>query len=133
MSNGNVALVKSLYEAFGRGEIGTIVGAVTADASWEIVGRKSDFPTFGMFRGPAGVEEFFGAVGQNLDFTEFAPKEFYSTDDKVFVLGHYTMKIKKTGRPMQSDWIHVFSISGGKVAGFREFTDTAQAVEGQRA
>jgi ketosteroid isomerase-like protein len=93
------------------------------------VGRRSDFPTFGTFRGPAGVQEFFGAVGQNLDFTEFLPKEFYSADDKVFVLGHYAMKIKKTGRPIQSDWIHVFSISGSKVSSFREFTDTAQAVE----
>jgi ketosteroid isomerase-like protein len=129
MSNDNVALVKGLYEAFGRGEVGTIAGAVTVDASWGIVGRRSDFPTFGTFRGPAGVQEFFGAVGQNLDFTEFSPKEFYSAGDKVFVLGHYPMKIKKTGRPIQSDWIHVFNISGGKVTSFREFTDTAQAVE----
>lgn len=133
MSNGNVALVKSLYEAFGRGDIGTIVGAVTPNASWEIVGRRSDFPTFGMFRGPAGVQEFFTAVGENLDFSEFSPKEFHSADDKVFVLGHYAMKSKKTGRPIKSDWIHVFSISGGKVMGFREFTDTAQAAELNRA
>jgi ketosteroid isomerase-like protein len=132
MSNANVALVKGLYEAFGRGEIGKIVSAVTPDISWEIVGRRSDFPTFGQFRGTAGVQEFFGAVGENLDFTQFSPEEFYSADDKVFVLGRYAMRNKRTGTPIQSEWIHVFSISDGKVARFREFTDTAQALEGQR-
>jgi len=32
MSNGNIALVQSLYAAFGRSDIATIVGAVTPDA-----------------------------------------------------------------------------------------------------
>jgi uncharacterized protein len=132
MSKDNIALVKGLYEAFGRGEIGKIVSAVTPDISWEIVGRRSDFPTFGEFRGTAGVQEFFGAVGENLDFTQFSPEEFYSADDKVFVLGRYAMRNKRTGTPIQSEWIHVFSIADGKVARFREFTDTAQALEGQR-
>jgi hypothetical protein len=129
MSDANVALVKSLYDAFGRGEIATIVGAVTPDISWEIVGRRSDFPTFGKFSGPAGVQEFFGAVGQHLEFSEFSPNEFYAAGDKVFVLGRYAMMNKKTGRPIESDWIHVFTLSSGKVKGFREFTDTAQALD----
>ena len=133
MSDANVALVKTLYDAFGRGEIATIVGAAAPDVSWEIVGRRSDFPTFGKFNGPTGVQEFFGAVGQHLDFSEFAPKEFYVADDKVFVLGRYAMTNKKTGQPIESDWIHVFTLSGGKVKGFREFTDTAQALDINRS
>ena len=40
-----IALVKSLYAAFGKGDIPTIVGAMTADATWESTGRPSDFPT----------------------------------------------------------------------------------------
>ena len=36
MSKDNIALVKGLYEAFGRGEIGKIVSAVTPDISWEL-------------------------------------------------------------------------------------------------
>ena len=42
------------------------------------------------------------------------------------------MRNKRTGTPIQSEWIHVFSITDRKVARFREFTDTAQALEGQR-
>jgi ketosteroid isomerase-like protein len=132
MSNANITLVQSLYAAFGRGEIATIINAIAPDATWEMVGRAGDFPTFGRRQGPAGVKEFFGLVGSNLDFSEFAPKEFYAAEDRVFALGHYTMTVKKTGKTLASDWIHIFAIRGGKIASFREFLDTASAVEAYR-
>jgi len=133
MTSANVELVKSLYAAFGRGEIPTIVNAITPGATWEIVGRASDFPTLGPRDGQDGVRSFFEDVGRNLDFSEFSPKEFYAVDEKVFVLGHYAATVKKTGKRFASDWIHVFTIRGGKVTAFREFTDTAQAAEAYRA
>jgi len=133
MSNANIGLVQSLYAAFGRGEIATITNAMAPDSTWEIVGRASDFPTLGLRRGAAGVQSFFETVGQHLDFADFSPKEFYSADDMVFVLGHYAMTVKSTGKPLESDWIHVFSIRDGKVTAFREFTDTAKAAEAYRS
>ncbi len=132
MSNANVDLVQSLYAAFQRGEIATITNAMAAGSTWEIVGRASDFPTLGPRSGVEGVKSFFAAVGEHLNFLEFSPQEFYAVNDKVFVLGHYAMTVKKTGKPLASDWIHVFTIQGGKVKAFREFTDTAQAAEAYR-
>jgi ketosteroid isomerase-like protein len=129
----NVVLVKSLYAAFGKGDVATIVGACTPDVDWVNVGRASDFPTFGPRKGPAGVQEFFNLVGANLKFSEFSPKEFYPVGDKVFVLGFYAMTVTKTGKPMQSDWLHVFTIADGKVKAFSEFLDTARAVEAFRS
>jgi uncharacterized protein len=132
MSNANVELVQGLYAAFGRGEIGTITKAMAPGSTWEVVGRASDFPTLGPRRGADGVQSFFEDVGQHLTFSEFSPQEFHAVDDKVFVLGRYAMTVKKTGKPLSSDWIHVFTIRDGKVAAFREFTDTAQAAEAYR-
>ena len=129
----SVALAKSLYAAFGKGEIATIIAAMAPEVNWETVGRSADFPTFGPRKGPAQVQEFFAAVGSNLDFSDFSPKEYYPVADKVFVLGHYAMTVKKTGKKMESDWEHVFTIAGGKVTAFREFLDTARAVDAYRA
>ncbi len=128
----NVALAKSLYAAFGKGDIATIIAALAPAVSWEAVGRASDFPTFGARQGPAAVQEFFALVGSNLDFSDFSPKEFFPVGDKVFVLGHYAMTVKKTGKKMESDWVHVFTVAGGKVTAFREFLDTARAAEAYR-
>jgi ketosteroid isomerase-like protein len=102
------------------------------DSTWETVGRPAEYPTFGPRKGQAGVKGFFDTVGQHLDFSEFSPKEFYTNGDKVFVLGHYAFKVKKTGKPVASDWIHIFTIRNDKVTAFREFMDTATAAEAYR-
>ena len=132
MSNANVALIQSLYAAFGCGEIGTIVNAVTAQADWTITGNRAHFPTAGSWKGQSGVQDFFKSVGESMEFTAFTPKEFYACEDKVFVLGHYAAKVRKTGRSAASEWAHVFTIKDGKVTAFREFTDTATFAEAYR-
>lgn len=132
MDNANTKLVQSLYAAFGRGDIATIIAALAPDVAWESVGRPSDFPALGARKGQAAVQEFFKIVGDQLSFTEFSPKEFYAVDDKVFALGHYAMTVKATGRVNASDWAHIFTIRNGKVTAFREFGDTAQLAEAAR-
>jgi uncharacterized protein len=132
MTEANVNLAKSMYAAFQRGDIATIVNTCAPDVAWEINGRKSDFPTFGPRHGRPGVQDFFGAVAEHLDFSEFSPQEFYPSGDKVFVLGRYAMTAKKTGKPMACAWCHIFTIRNGVVTGFQEFTDTAQALDASR-
>ena len=78
------------------------------------------------------MQDFFKIVAENNDFAHFSPREFYAADDKVFVLGDYAITMRKTGKKVESDWVHVFTIRGGKVSGFREFLDTAQAAEAYR-
>ena len=133
MTNPNISLVKSLYTAFQQGRIDTIVGAMSPNVDWETVGRAKDFPAFGPRKGRAAVEDFFKLVAENEDFSDFTPREFYAADDKVFALGTYSLKVTKTGRPIASEWVHVFTLRDGKVTRFREHTDTAQFAEGYRA
>jgi uncharacterized protein len=132
MSNGNIALVQSLYAAFGRGDIATIVGPVTPDAVWEFVGRRKDYPAFGTFKGPQGVQDFFRIVADSQDVVSFTPRDFHSSGDIVFVLGNYAWTIRKTGKPVDTDWVHIFTVNNGKVTAFREFNDTAQFAEAYR-
>jgi steroid delta-isomerase-like uncharacterized protein len=130
MSNANVAQVQSLYAAFGRGDVATIIAGLSPDIDWETIGRTSDFPTLGPRKGAGAVQEFFQLVADNEDFSDFTPREFYPSQDKVFVLGSYSLTIRKTGRPVKSEWVHVFTLRDGKVTRFREHTDTAQFAEG---
>jgi ketosteroid isomerase-like protein len=132
MSNANIALVQSLYAANGRGDVTTIVGGLTADIDWQTLGTKQDYPTFGQRVGPAAVREFFAQVATTEEFSDFSPREFYASNDRVFVLGSYAGKIKKTGKSFACEWAHVFTFAGGKVSRFREYTDTAQFVVGYR-
>jgi ketosteroid isomerase-like protein len=132
MSNDNVKLIQEAYAAFGRRDMEALIGAMTPDVDWAMVGRASDFPTFGAWPGADKVREFFRSVGDTIDFHDFSPREFYPSGDKVFVLGRYEGTVKKTGRRLASDWVHVFTIRDGKVAQFREFADTAAIAEAGR-
>ena len=133
MGNTNIAHVQGLYAAFGRGDVASIVVGLTSDVDWQTVGRQKDFPTLGPRKGAAAVQEFFRLVAENEEFSDFTPREFYAAEDKVFVLGTYSLKIKKTGKPVASEWVHIFTLRDGKVTRFREHTDTAQFAEGYRA
>src|SRR5262249_49222589 len=86
MSQAEVALIQSLYAAFGRGEIATIVAAVTPDIEWRLNGSRSDHPLLGTWNGPKGVQAFFDELARLQDFSEFTPREFLFAGGRVFVL-----------------------------------------------
>jgi ketosteroid isomerase-like protein len=132
MSNANVALVQGLYAAFGRGDVASIIAGLAPDVHWESGGRASDFPTFGPRKGPSEVKTFLGQVAENLDFSEFTPRELCPSGDKVFVLGFYAATMRKSGGKAACEWVHVFTLRDGKVVRFREFTDSAMLAEAYR-
>jgi uncharacterized protein len=126
MSQAEVALIQNLYAAFGRGEIATIVAAVTPDIEWRLNGSRSDHPLLGTWNGPKGVQAFFDELARLQDFSEFTPREFLFAGGRVFVLGRYAATMRKNGHKAASDWVHIFTVRDGKVAAFLEFTDTAE-------
>ena len=128
MSAANVSLVQNLYAAFGRGDIDSVVAGLAPDVYWESVGRREDYPVLGVRKGRDEAREFFRTVNELQEFIEFAPSEFLDAGDAVVVLGHEKWKIRKTGKAVESDWVHVFKIRDGKVTSFREFCDTASFV-----
>jgi uncharacterized protein len=132
MSDTNIAVVKLLYTAFTRGNIETIIGTLAPDVEWQSGGEKQDYPVFGLRKGVAQVEEFFRLVSELLDFSDFSPREFFAEKDKVIVLGYYAMTMRKNGRKVACDWVHVVTLNRGKITKFRELTDTAQILEAYR-
>jgi len=128
-----LSVVQNVYAAFGRGDIPALLDALAPDVRWEVVGRKGDYPTFGVRHGPDGVLAFFQAMGGIEEITAFEPLSLHPSGDDVFVQGRVALTLKTNGRPLAYDWLHVFAVRGGKVAAFREFYDTAQVVEAYRA
>jgi ketosteroid isomerase-like protein len=132
LSQPNIGLIQSLYAAFGRGDIAGIVAATTPDVIWGLDGRPTDVPMLGHHKGRAGVQTFFKVIADTHDITSFTPQEFYADGDKVFVLGRYSWIMKPSGRAGSSEWTHVWTIRGGKVAAMRSLNDTALLAEAYR-
>jgi ketosteroid isomerase-like protein len=122
----NTKVVQDAYAAFGRGDIPTLLGYMTDDIHWQpVIGTAKHVPFSGERKGKAGVAEFFKQVAESEDFQQFEPREFVAQGDTVVAIGHYRALTKATGKTFESDFVMVFTLRGGKVATFREFTDSA--------
>ena len=123
----NVAVVQQAYEAFGRGDVPGVLDLLTEDVVWTLQ-SPSTIPFAGTHRGREGIAEFFSLVGEALEFELFEPREFVAQGDTVVVLGYERSLARATGRPLEQEWAHVYTLRDGKIATGRFFEDTAAEV-----
>jgi uncharacterized protein len=118
----NMQVVKEGYAAFSRGDIPGLLALMAEDVEWHIPG--SGLPLAGTYRGRDGVANFFQKLTAEADILDFQPREFVADGDRVLVVGWERFKVKATNRTTEVDWIMAFTVRNGKVAKFREYTDT---------
>ena len=124
----NLEIVRSVYAAFGRGDLEGILALLDPQVSWRTPGAP-DLPTGGVRRGIGEVREFFGLLLDTFDFQEFRPADFLAQGDLVVVLGTSREGPKGTGRLVDFRWVHVFTIRDGKIVAFEEPADVSALVE----
>ncbi len=57
------------------------------------------------------------------------PKEADNAGDSVIVEGRYTGTFKESGKNLDAQYCHVFTMRDGKLVNFQQFVDTAQLQE----
>ena len=124
----NKGTVRSIFEAFGRGDIPGVLEHVSEDVAWKAPGPDV-VSYFGDRRGHAGATEFFVQLGTNVDFEHFEPGAFIADGDRVVALGRERGRVKGTGKTFDNEWALVFTFGGGKVAGFQCYENTAAIAE----
>ena len=129
----NVEVVKGAYEAFGRRDIPGLLEMLTEDVDWFTAGSPDAIPYAGQKRGRKEVEGFFTTLAATEDITHFEPREFIAQGDRVVVLGNYKGRVLANSRGYDVDWLQVFTVRDGKIAGFREYLDTAALADAHRA
>jgi ketosteroid isomerase-like protein len=118
----NLQVVKDGYAAYGRGDIPGVLALLSEDIEWHIPG--AGLPLAGTYRGHNGVANFFEKLALETDVLDFQPREFVAEGDRVLVIGWERTKVKATNRTLEADWVMAFTVRNGKVAKFREYTDT---------
>jgi ketosteroid isomerase-like protein len=128
----NLKAVQQAYAAFLQGDIATVIDACTDDVVWEAPGPK-EVPQAGLFNGKNGVADFFRILGDTEEVQFLETEAFFASGERVVVLGHYSARVKATGRTAQTDFVHSFVMRGGKVAKYRQYYDTAQYAQAYQA
>ena len=125
----NRAVVESLYRAFGAGDGATIAGLLAADLVW-IEAENGPYADRNPYNGPGAVfEGLFARIGAEYEGFVVTPVTYLVSGDRVVAMGRYTGTNRATGEALDAQFAHVFTVSGGKVTHFQQYTDTAQWVD----
>jgi ketosteroid isomerase-like protein len=124
----NVKTVQTMYEAFGRADIATLLEALTEDVDWGSDTASTGAPWYGIRHGKAQVTDFFQAFGETMDVQEFTPNAYAANDTEVHTVVHMRTTARSTGRAVEMNLHHYFRFRDGKVEFYRGSEDTAQVV-----
>ena len=119
MSQENVILVRSAYEAFRRGDIQAIFSIL--DPQIEVY-QSDQVPWGGRYRGHAEVGNFFSKLTQAIE-SKVDPDHFVDADDHVVAVGYTRGRVRATGHEFEVPAVHIWTIRGGKVIRFEAYID----------
>jgi ketosteroid isomerase-like protein len=129
MSQENVDIIRRVYDAFARGDIPAVLGALDASVEW----REAEnflYADKNPYMGPEAVlMGVFARLGGEWDQFQATPDSILDAGDTVIGQGHYGGTYKATGKTVRAQFAHVFTLSGGKVVRFQQYTDTKQFSE----
>ena len=127
-SERNLANVQSIYAAFGRGDLPTLLSHLAPDVAWEYGYAANEVPWLQHRQGHAGVVAFFESLAGGLQLTHFQPKELLAGQDKVVVLVDVAGVCPRTGaRLAETDEVQIWHLNAeGQVQRFRHVLDTLQ-------
>ncbi len=119
-------VVKSLYAAFGQGDMPTVLGLLDPQVLW-CEAEGSPYDSGDGWIGPdAVVTNLFAKMGE--DWVEFTvnPSQFHDSGSVVTVEGRYIAKHSGTGKEMDCQVCHVWTVENGKITKFQQYVDTAK-------
>ena len=126
MSSENLTLVKSLYDAFGRGDVEAVLGMMAADLRW-IAAEHSPYDRGTPYVGPQEVmQHIFARVATEWDGFAVVPTRFLDAGDTIIMEGRYAGVYKSTGRRTNAQVVHLWVVRDGKAVEFRQYADTAE-------
>lgn len=124
----NVALLQGLYDAFSRGDVPVVLGAMSPDINWHQAEGNPYNPSGSAWIGPDAVlNNLFVKLATEWDAFSVHPKRFLGAGDSVIVEARYTGTYKPTGKRMDAQVCHVWDVKDGKITKFQQYMDTAQS------
>jgi uncharacterized protein len=121
VSADNVEVVRSIYEAFGRGDVDAVFGAMTTDIEWD---ESPGMPYGGVYHGRDEiVTKVFGPILTDVDGFTADPDEILSLDEnRVFAQGRHAGRGARG--PVDARFIHLWTVQDGRVTRYQQLADT---------
>ena len=111
----NKQIIENGYRCFANGDVSGLLASFDENIEWT---EAEGFPYGGTYTGAnAIVENVFIKLGTEWE------------GETIVALGHYSGKFNKTGKSMKVPFAHVWTLRGGKIVKFVQYTDTLKVSE----
>jgi len=129
MSQENVKIINSLYQAFNQGNYPAVLELFDSAFEW-VAADNSPLADRSPYRGLNEVREgVFMRIAAGFERLTIRVDELFAAGDKVVMLGYYDGVPKATGKQFQAQVAHIWTIASGKAVKFQQYTDTYQLAE----
>jgi ketosteroid isomerase-like protein len=119
MSHAYEDTLRTVYDAFGRGDMDTAMGLLTEDVEFDIDGRT---PWSGKYSGKGGVLDFFGKLMELSGGTfRLEILDVLANDEHGVVLT--LERGERDGKAVENRAVHVWDMRDGKCAKFRGYNE----------
>ncbi|HMO40474.1 MAG TPA: nuclear transport factor 2 family protein [Saprospiraceae bacterium] len=129
-SSDNVAVVDGLYQAFAKGDVPAVLAVMDANIVWN---EAESFPYADRnpYIGPDAVlNGVFARIGEEWAYWNLTDIQLHEmSDNMVLATLRYKAKHKKTGKVIDSQTAHLWTLKDNRITAFQQFTDTKQAAE----
>jgi uncharacterized protein len=120
---GNTDFIRGLYDSFAKGDVPTVLAAFDENIEWV---EAEGTPYGGTYRNADDiVQNVFMKLATEWTGYTVKAEEFYDAGDTVIVTGNYSGSYNATGKNMTTPFAHFWTIAGGKIVKFVQYTDTA--------
>ena len=120
MADGNLELIQSGYEAFGRGDIAGVLEILSDDIDWNVA---EVLPQGGHLHGKDEVTGFFERLGSIWEGLNLEIEDFVASGDRVCVIGKGSGSV--SGTRTGYGFVHAWTVRDGAAARFAEYADPA--------
>ena len=122
--------IKKLYNAFGEGDVETVLAGFTEDIQWNEAENfiySDGNPYVG---GAAVAEGVFARLGGEWEYWNLENINFHNVDSNmVLVTGRYNALNKASGKELDAQFAHLWTLRDSLASSFQQYTDTKQAAE----
>src|SRR5688572_16872821 len=122
----NVAVVRGLYDSFGRGDVPAVLAALDSAVEWRAA-EGMIYADRSPYIGPDAVAQgVFQRIVSDFDSLAVVPHSFIDAGEMVVVEGRYKGKNRPTGVRVDAQFAHIYHVRDGKVVRLQQYTDTRQ-------
>jgi ketosteroid isomerase-like protein len=107
----NVALVRSIYDAFARRDIPTVFALFDENVT---IDQSTEVPWGGSFRGAEQAMQFFAGLIQHIT-SQVSLERFIDAGDRVVAIGRTKGTVNATGAAFDVPVAHTWHLRDGRV------------------